>query len=373
MTNFAHRSDFWRYLHVLAWSTYFDLISLRVTFYAINARCLHLAPLVYTLVKPLPETIQYSGVSLRNKKSLDLTSLTGIASFALSCQLKIRKKYVEHPIPAAPVATPRHPVPPEAMAAHTAWPETIQYSGVSLRNKKSLDLTSLTGIASFALSCQLKIRKKYVEHPIPAAPVATPRHPVPPEAMAAHTAWVKGSKDIAEFMLITMDLEIRRNLTHLGAYDMLQELKSMFAQLAKQELLQTAREFHSCKQEEGQSVSSYVLKMKSYIDNLERLGHPVTLNLGTLPKKDVAPALHAIRTGKFQKNQGKKPFKAVKGNQGNEKYKLAYAPEHKPSYASKPKKTPPPKKDNPAKDATCHQCGETGHWRRNYPCISPSC
>nr|GEY16844.1 retrotransposon protein, putative, Ty1-copia subclass [Tanacetum cinerariifolium] len=32
--------------------------------------------------------------------------------------------------------------------------------------------------------------------------------------------------------------------------------------------------------EEWQSVSSYVLKMKVYIDNLERLGHPVTLGLG---------------------------------------------------------------------------------------------
>nr|GFA24528.1 zinc finger, CCHC-type [Tanacetum cinerariifolium]GFA24559.1 zinc finger, CCHC-type [Tanacetum cinerariifolium] len=97
------------------------------------------------------------------------------------------------------------------------------------------------------------------------------------------------------------------------------------------------REFHSCKQEEGQSVSSYILKMKSYIDNLERLGHPVTTGLGvslilislrkefdgfvqnynmhnmekkinelhamiklheqTLTKNN-APALHAIRAGK---------------------------------------------------------------------------
>nr|GEX01011.1 hypothetical protein [Tanacetum cinerariifolium] len=40
------------------------------------------------------------------------------------------------------------------------------------------------------------------------------------------------------------------------------------------------RDFHSCKQKEGQTVSSYVLKMKSYIENLERLGHPVYLNLG---------------------------------------------------------------------------------------------
>nr|GEV03544.1 hypothetical protein [Tanacetum cinerariifolium] len=49
---------------------------------------------------------------------------------------------------------------------------------------------------------------------------------------------------------------------------------------AEQELLQTTRDFHSFKQEEGQSVSSYVLKMKGYIDYLERLGHLVTLFLG---------------------------------------------------------------------------------------------
>ncbi|GJW26111.1 hypothetical protein Tco_0039922 [Tanacetum coccineum] len=72
---------------------------------------------------------------------------------------------------------------------------------------------------------------------------------------------------------------IQQNLENLHANDMLKELKTLFAQQAEQELLQTTRDFHSCKQEEGQSVSSYVLKMKGYIDNLERLGHHVTLGL----------------------------------------------------------------------------------------------
>nr|GEV70722.1 hypothetical protein [Tanacetum cinerariifolium] len=121
---------------------------------------------------------------------------------------------------------------------------------------------------------------------------------------------------------------------------MLKELKTLFAQQAGQELLQTTRDFHSYRQEEGQSVSSYVLKMKGYIDNLERLGHPMTLGLGvslilislhkeyngfmqnynmhsmgkivielhamlklheqTLPKSN-APALNAIRAGKVHK------------------------------------------------------------------------
>nr|GEW18831.1 zinc finger, CCHC-type [Tanacetum cinerariifolium] len=186
----------------------------------------------------------------------------------------------------------------------------------------------------------------YLEQPIPLAPVALEGQQVALEILAAHTAWIKGSKEI--------------------------ELKPLFAQHAEQEPLQTTRDFHSCKQKEGQSVSSYVLKIKGYIDNLERLGHPVTLGLGvsliliglrrefdgfvqnynmhslgkiinefhamlklheqTLPKNN-APALHAIRAGKVQKvNKQKKPQPqmAIRGqNHGKGKNKLAYAPKPK--------------------------------------------
>ncbi|GKF05591.1 zinc finger, CCHC-type containing protein, partial [Tanacetum coccineum] len=219
----------------------------------------------------------------------------------------------------------------------------------------------------------------YLEQPLSHAPVALEGQQVALEIITAHNAWIKGSKTIAGLMLMTMEPEIQRNLENLHANDMLKELKTMFAQQAEQELLQTTRDFHSCKQEEGQCVSSYVLKMKSYIDNLERLGHPVTLDLAvsliliglrkefdgfmqnynmhslgktvnelhamlklheqTLPKNN-APALHAIRAGKG-------------------KNKLAFAP--------KPKIPPSPKREDPAKDSICHECGETGHWKRNCP------
>ncbi|GJT38305.1 hypothetical protein Tco_0938170 [Tanacetum coccineum] len=159
-------------------------------------------------------------------------------------------------------------------------------------------------------------KENYLEHPIPEAPVAPPGQQVPHAAAAAHAAWVKGQKEVVE-------------------------LKALYSKQAEQELLQTVREFHTCKQEEGQSVSSHVLKMKGYIDNLERLGQLVGQNLAvslilvslnkdfdnfvqnfnmmgktvnelhamlklheeTLPKKDVNPALHAIRAGRVQKNQ----------------------------------------------------------------------
>nr|GEW40294.1 hypothetical protein [Tanacetum cinerariifolium] len=159
-------------------------------------------------------------------------------------------------------------------------------------------------------------------------------------------------------------------------------------------------------QQEGQSVSSHVLKMKGYIDNLERLGQPVGQNLAVslilvslnkdfdsfvqnynmhnmektvnelhailklheemLPKKDANPALHEIRAGRVQKNQKNKPHKATKGGHGKGKGKMGYA-SNNASFAPKPKTPPPPKKYNPAKNAICHQCGEVGHWRRNCP------
>ncbi|GKA23601.1 zinc finger, CCHC-type containing protein [Tanacetum coccineum] len=169
-------------------------------------------------------------------------------------------------------------------------------------------------------------KEYYLEHPIPVAPVAPPGQQIPPEDLAAHAAWVKGQKEVAVLMLLTMDLDIQRNLAHLGAYDMLQELKAMFSKQAEQELLQTVREFHTCKQEEGQSVSTHVLKMKGYIDNLERLGQPVGQKTSkSLPKKDANPALHAIRAGRVQKNQKNKSHKAGKGGQGKGKNKMGYA------------------------------------------------
>nr|GEV65650.1 probable pre-mRNA-splicing factor ATP-dependent RNA helicase DEAH2 isoform X1 [Tanacetum cinerariifolium] len=94
-----------------------------------------------------------------------------------------------------------------------------------------------------------------------------------------------------------------------------------------QELLETVKAFHACKQEEGQSVSSYVLKMKVV----------------------VAPAVLEIRGGKIQKNNKKKKPQAAKGN-SHGKDKIAYPP--------KSKIPPPPKKEHPAKDVICHHYGE---------------
>ncbi|GKA08480.1 retrotransposon protein, putative, ty1-copia subclass [Tanacetum coccineum] len=149
----------------------------------------------------------------------------------------------------------------------------------------------------------------YLEQPIPPAHVPTQAgQQVSPEVLAAHAAWVKRSKEIARIMLMTMEPEIQLYLENFSAYEMLQELKTLFAHQANQELLQTVQNY-----------------------SMHGMGKMVN-------------ELHAMRK-LHEKTQPK--------------YKHAYHP--------KPKISPPLKKKNPAKDSICHQCGETGHWKRNCP------
>ncbi|GKG01241.1 zinc finger, CCHC-type containing protein, partial [Tanacetum coccineum] len=126
----------------------------------------------------------------------------------------------------------------------------------------------------------------------------------------------------------------------------------------------------------GLAVSLILIGLRKEFDgfmqnyNMHSLGKTVNelyamlkLHEQTLPKNN-APALHAIRASKVQKGNNKhkkhQPQMAASGqNQWKGKNKLAYAP--------KPKIPPPRKREDPAKDLVCHECGETGHWKRNCP------
>nr|GEV47521.1 hypothetical protein [Tanacetum cinerariifolium] len=159
----------------------------------------------------------------------------------------------------------------------------------------------------------------YLEQPIPPALVVPAGQHVAPKILVAHTAWIKGSKEIVGLMLMTMEPEIQQNLETLHAHEMLLELNTLFAHLWK-----TINELHAM----------------------------LNLHEQTLSKNN-APALHAIRAGKVQKvNKHKKsqPQMAARGqNHRKGKNKQAYAP--------KPKIPPPPKRGDPAKDSIYYECG----------------
>nr|GEW22978.1 zinc finger, CCHC-type [Tanacetum cinerariifolium] len=106
-------------------------------------------------------------------------------------------------------------------------------------------------------------------------------YPVASQAACdAYKALYDAQNEVACLMLGGMSPELQRGLENYKAYYMIQELKSMFEEQAKQELLETVTTFYACKQEGGQSLSSYLLKMKSYLDILECLGYVMPNRLG---------------------------------------------------------------------------------------------
>nr|GEY17664.1 hypothetical protein [Tanacetum cinerariifolium] len=163
--------------------------------------------------------------------------------------------------------------------------------GVSSRNKKLIGPNFIDWYRKIRIVQLIEDKLNYLEQPIPPAPVAPKGQQVAPKIISAHTAWIKGSKEIAELMLMTVEPEIQQNL----------EFNGFMENYNRQNMGKTINELHA------------MLK----------------LHKQTLPKNN-APALYAIRVGKVQKvNKYKKPQPqmAVRGqNQGKWKNKLAYAP-----------------------------------------------
>nr|GEY58878.1 retrotransposon protein, putative, Ty1-copia subclass [Tanacetum cinerariifolium] len=140
-----------------------------------------------------------------------------------------------------------------------------------------------------------------------------------------------GSNQVACLMLGSMTLELHRQSENYSPYKMLQELKSMFEKQAGVERFDLIQTFHACKQEERKPVATYVLQMKGYVDQLERLGYMLPQDL--------------IKSNK-------KSLKAKGKGKVNEKGK------DKQVYIPKPKNPKLAAKEHPAKDDTCHHCKE---------------
>ncbi|GKD07594.1 hypothetical protein Tco_1187279 [Tanacetum coccineum] len=119
-----------------------------------------------------------------------------------------------------------------------------------------------------------------IEQPLPPAPELV----VEPDIVAQWTALYDAHTEIACLMLRSMTPEQHRQFELYYPYDMVQELRSMFEKQARVEKFDLIQSFHACKQEEGKSVADYVLKMKGYVEQLERLGYmlPQDISVGLI-------------------------------------------------------------------------------------------
>nr|GEY19617.1 hypothetical protein [Tanacetum cinerariifolium] len=164
----------------------------------------------------------------------------------------------------------------------------------------------------------------HLEGALPEAPPATATDVV----RNAYTRRVVKQQEVACLMLVSMTLDIQKNLEDRTAFEILQVLKTMFQQQTEQELFETVKAFHACKQEEGQSdydqfVQNY--NMHGMWKTILELHAMLKLAEKGIPKK--APAVLVIRLGQIRKL---KPQARGKGkNKGKDKSKLAYDPRHK--------------------------------------------
>ncbi|KAJ9544088.1 hypothetical protein OSB04_023795 [Centaurea solstitialis] len=121
-------------------------------------------------------------------------------------------------------------------------------------------------------------RKWYVlEEPLGEAPPAN----APAAARNAHKKLIDDLLDVGCLMLATMSPDLQTGLINTNAYDMIRQLRDMFQTQARTERYDATKAFNECKIIKGTSVSDHVMKMKRHMDHLERLSHPVPLQLAT--------------------------------------------------------------------------------------------
>ena len=89
------------------------------------------------------------------------------------------------------------------------------------------------------------------------------------------------SNDVTYLMLVTMSPELQKQFMDMDAFEIMTYLEEMFQKQGRHERFVTIKALNSYKMAPGTSISTHVLKMKGYIDTLEKLDVPIRKELAT--------------------------------------------------------------------------------------------
>ena len=183
-------------------------------------------------------------------------------------------------------------------------------------------------------------------------------------------------------MLTTMNFELQKQFEEMEAFDMMVHLKGIFQEQARQQRFTTTKALNACKMTPDTSISAHMLKMKGLIDQLDKLGAPIShelatdLILGSLHEsyyqfvmnynmhhmEKSIPELHGMLKNVETNIQKTNPVLMVqKGEDMKRKGKGKGNKAKKGKGQSKPKA----KKPKPPKEGVCFFYNEQGHWKRN--------
>ncbi|GJQ92467.1 retrotransposon protein, putative, ty1-copia subclass [Tanacetum coccineum] len=202
-----------------------------------------------------------------------------------------------------------------------------------------------------------------IEQPLPAAPAANSEANVLLEWNAIYDAY----NEVACLILGSMTPELHRQFENSSPYDMIKELKAMFEKRARVERFVLIQTFRACKQEQGKPVAAYVIQMKGYVDQLERLGY-------VLPRDVVVGLILNGLTTDFSGFVRNYNMRNMGKTVGELHAMLIERPIRNRLKLKARVKLMERERINkfislslPAKDDACHHCMEVGHWKRNSP------
>ena len=112
-------------------------------------------------------------------------------------------------------------------------------------------------------------------------PNEPPANNAPRAERDAYSKHLNDSVDVTCLMLTTMNSELQKQFEEIEAFDIMVYLKGMFQEQARQERFTTTKALNACKMTPRTSVSALVLKMKGLIDQLDKLGAPISHELAT--------------------------------------------------------------------------------------------
>ena len=183
-------------------------------------------------------------------------------------------------------------------------------------------------------------------------------------------------------ILTSLEPDLQKRFELHGAFEMVEELKTMFQTQARAERYEISEKFFTCKMEEHSSVSEHALAMSGYIQRLTQLGIVIPDELNTdrvlqsLPpsyksfvlnynmqgmKKSI-PELFAML--KSAEVDIKKEHQVLMVNRTTG-FKKAKAKTGNFKKDGKPVATPVKPKAGPKLDTVCFYCKGDGHWKRN--------